>query len=406
MRTTDNRKLLENMLVLELIASQAGATCSQTLAWMGARVIKIEPPETGEPGRTVGQPTGVSADGIFFFLHNSSKQSVTLNMQHRAGKELFAQLAAKADVVINNLQPGNFERLGWSYELLQEVNPSIIYATISGFGAEGPYSEFPATEPVAAAMGGGLSTTGFPQAPPTMPWNSAGESGAGLHAALAILAAFADRMDTGRSHQVDISMQDAVMNLVRTRLWPTYHQGKPHARTGNKLATVPGGAYPCKPGGPNDYVFVFVHYNIPAMWDGCLRAMGREDLINDERYQETSERLKRREEVETLFTDWSMTHTKYEVLEALGRQGVPCGAVLDTADMMTNEHLKAREMMVDVEHPEYGPVTLVGCPVKVTDGPITFAPAPLLGADNTNVYGTLLGLEQQRLQQLREQGVI
>jgi formyl-CoA transferase len=406
MQTTAQRKLLENMTVLELTESQAGATCTQTLAWMGARVIKIEPPGTGEPGRKAGKPTGRSADSVFFYLHNTSKESVTLDLHHPEGKELFRQLVAKADVVVDNLQPGNFERAGWSYELLQEANPSVIYVTISGFGETGPYSEYPATDAVAAALGGGFGTTGFPEAPPTLPWNYAGESGAGLHAALAILAAFADRMDTGRTHHVDVSMQDSVMNLIRTRLWPTYHTGNPYPRNGNKLATVPGGTYPCKPGGPNDYVFVFVHYNIPAMWDGCLRAMGREELIGDERYRETRARLERREEVEKMFTDWSMSHSKYEVLEALGREGVPCGAVLDTADLMTNEHFKQREMMVEVEHPEYGPIQLLGCPIKVSDGPITFEPAPLLGADNAAVYGSLLGLDSQRLEALRTQGVI
>jgi formyl-CoA transferase len=404
METTVTRKLLENMLILELTESQAGATCTQTLAWLGAQVIKIEPPDAGEPGRRLGQLSSKSADGIFFLLHNTNKKSITLDLQHSTGRELFRQLVARADVVVNNLLPGNFERLGWSYELLQEANPSIIYATVSGFGSQGPYSEFPCTEAIAEAMGGGFGTTGFPGRPPTMPWSNAGESGAGLHAALAILAAFADRMDTGRSHQVEVSMQDAVVNLVRTRLFPSYDSGKPYPRTGNWLLTVPGDTYPCKPGGPNDYVYVFVLS--AAMWEGCLRAMGREDLIGDERYQDISARLERRAEVEKSFTDWTMSLTKYEVLEALGRQGVPCGAVLDTAELMANAHLKAREMMVRIEHPEYGALTLPGCPIKISDGPITFEPAPLLGADNAEVYGTLLGLDAQHLQELREQQVI
>ncbi len=412
MSITD-RKLLENMTVLELTESQAGATCTQTLAWMGANVIKIEPVNTGEPGRHQGKSLASQRatqssddDSTFFFLHNTSKKSVSLNMQHAEGKDLFAQLVAKADVVVNNLKPGNFERLGWSYELLQDVNPSVIYASISGFGTEGPYSEYPATEIVAEALGGGFGTTGFPENPPTVPWNNAGESGAGLHATMAILAAFADRMDTGRSHHVDVSLQDSVMHLIRTRLWVTYHTERPYPRNGNKLATVPGGTYPCKPGGPNDYVFVFVHYNIPAMWDGCLRAMGREDLIGDERYRETRARLERREEVEKMFTDWSMSLTKYEVFEALGREGVPCGAVLDTADLTVNEHFDMHEMMVELEHPTRGPMKVLGCPIKVTDGPITFEPAPRLGEDNQDVYGNMLGLDAGHLETLRQNGVI
>lgn len=406
METTVDRTLLENMLVIELTESQAGATCTQTLAWLGARVIKVEPPGTGEPGRKVGKPTGKSADGAFFFLHNTSKQSVTLNLDHPEGREVFRQLVAKADVVVNNLRPGNFERLGWSYELLQQVNPSIIYATISGFGSHGPYSEYPGTEAVAEAMGGGFGTTGWPHTPPTLPVAYAGEAGGGLHAALAILAAYADRIDTGRSHQVEVSMQDSVVNLIRTRFWPSYHNNKPYPRQGNHLLTVPGGTYPCKPGGPNDYVYVFVHYLKPEMWNGCLRAMGRQDLIGDERYYETSERLKHREEVEKMFVDWSMSLTKQEVMEALGRQGVPCGAILDTSELLADEHMKGRDMVVEVEHPEYGRMTMPGCPIKVSDGPVTFTAAPLLGADNAAVYGDLLGIEAQRLQELRDQGAI
>jgi formyl-CoA transferase len=406
MTTAAQRKLLENMVVLELTESQAGATCTQTLAWMGAEVIKIEPPGSGEPGRQHGPSIDNAADSVFFWLHNTSKKSVTLNLRHRQGQELFAQLVAKADVLVNNLQPGNFERLGWSYERLQQVNPGIIYATISGFGSEGPYSEFPATETIAQAMGGGVCTTGYPDRPPTMPRNNAGESGAGLHTALAILAAYADRMDTGRSHHVEVSMLDAVVNLVRTKMWPYYNTGKPFVRRGNRLATVPGGIYPCKPGGPNDYVYVYVHYNIPNMWDGCLRAMGRDDLIGDPRYADSGIRLEHRDEIDEMFTAWTMSKTKHEVLQALGSHGVPCGATLDTADMLTNEHLKAREMMVQVEHPAYGPMTLPGCPIKVNDGPITFTAAPLLGADNAAVYGQILGLTADRLQELRAQGVI
>lgn len=420
----DQSGLLGHLRVLELTDAQAGATCTQTLAWLGAQVIKIEPPHIGEPGRRVGKPTGRSADGIFFFLHNNNKKSVTLNLAHDDGQALFRQLLSQSHAVVNNLVPGRLEHLGWSYERLQEANPSIIYATISGYGAEGPYHGFPSTEAIAEAMGGGMGTTGFPDRPPTLPWGDAGETGAGLHAALAILAAYADSMVTGRAHHVDISMQDAVMNLIRTRLWPGYDSHQPYPRAGNWLPavlddsnhvrpgrragdwllTVPGSAYPCKPGGPNDYVYVFALST--AMWEGCLRAMGRHDLIGDTRYQELTTRLERGEEVEAMFSDWTRTLTKYEALEALGREGVPCGAIMDTAELLSDAHLKARDMMVQIEHPEYGTLTMPGCPIKVSGHPLTLTPAPLLGADNTNVYGSLLGLDTTRLQALREQGVI
>ncbi|ETX00855.1 CoA transferase [Candidatus Entotheonella palauensis] len=157
-------------------------------------------------------------------------------------------------------------------------------------------------------------------------------------------------------------------------------------------------------GGPNDYVYVFVLAE--SAWEGCLRAMGREDLIGDVRYQEIKPRLQHREDVEQMFAAWTQTLTKHEVFTALGRQGVPCGAVLDTAEMLKDEHLQASGMMVRIEHPEYGPMTLPGCPINVSDNPLTLTPAPLLGAHNDEVYGSLLGLDILRMQALRQQGVI
>ncbi|GIX48070.1 MAG: formyl-CoA:oxalate CoA-transferase [Candidatus Tectimicrobiota bacterium] len=405
MRAGADRKPLDPLLVLELTEGQAGATCTQVLAWLGARVIKVEPPQ-GEPGRRVGEGVDPQVGGVFFFLHNTNKQSITLNLHHPRGPALLTQLVAKADVVVDNLKPGTLERLGLPYARLREANPTLIYATLSGFGSDGPYRAFPCTEAVAEALGGGLGTTGFPHRPPTLPRSDAGESGAGLHAALAILAAVADCLDTGRGHQVEVTMQEAVVNLVRTRLWPTYITGKPYPRQGNDLLTVPGGTYPCKPGGPNDYVYVFVHPDVPAMWHGCLRAMGREDLIGDPRYEEARARMARREEVEKLFTDWSLTLDKRQVMEALGRHGVPCGAVLDSAELLDDPHLQARGFFVPLAHPHYGRLSVPGCPIRLDDTPAALTPPPRLGADNAAVYGELLGLTPAQLEQLRHEGVI
>jgi formyl-CoA transferase len=208
-------------------------------------------------------------------------------------------------------------------------------------------------------------------------WPSIGDSGTGMHCVVGILAALMQRHATGKGQQVEVSMQDAVVNLIRVSLRDHQRLGKPMERTGNQLGSgVPGTTYSCAPGGPNDYVFVFVQQQ---MWHPLLRAIGREDLAGDARYETAAARWQRRDEVNALMEAWTSTRGKHEVMKILAGAGVPCGACLDTGEVLADPHLHARDMIVDVEHPVRGRYVTVGNPIKLSDSPTTIGPSPLLG---------------------------
>ncbi|GIX46112.1 MAG: hypothetical protein KatS3mg131_0323 [Candidatus Tectimicrobiota bacterium] len=256
---------LSAMKVLDVTQFEAGPSASMMLAFLGAEVIKIEPPGQGEPGRYLRSDTP-GLDAHFFLLLNANKRSLTLNLKNDEGKAIFLELVKKADVVIENLGPGAIERLGLGYEVLREVNPGIIFATIKGFGSFGPYSEYKSFDMIAQAMAGALSVTGLPDTPPLLPGFSFGDTGTGLHAALGILAAYIQRLQTGRGQRVEVSMQDAMVNFSRVTTMSHYSTGQPAPRRGNSNPnTVPSGLYPCKPGGPNDYVYI--HPGTQKMWE-------------------------------------------------------------------------------------------------------------------------------------------
>ena len=222
-----------------------------------------------------------------------------------------------------------------------------------------------------------MSVTGFPDGPPTYSWPSIGDSGTGMHCVIGILAALMQRHATGEGQHVEVSMQDAVVNLIRVSLRDHQRLGKPMERSGNQLGSgVPGTTYRCHPGGANDYVFIFVQQQ---MWHPLLEAIGREDLIGDARYETADARWQRRDEVNTLVEAWTSTRNKHAVMKLLAEAGVPCGACLDTDEVLSDPHLHARDMIVEVQHPVRGPYLTVGNPIKLSASPTTIGPAPLLG---------------------------
>src|ERR687898_2158805 len=282
---------LSGVRIIDMTHNQAGPACTQILGFLGADVIKLEEPKGGDIAR-VNMRDQKNSDSLFFLILNANKRSLTLNLKTDAGKDLFRKVIAQSDVLVENFGPGALDRLGFGYEALAKINPRLIYATIKGFGTYGPYSGFKSFEPVAQAMGGAMSVTGFPENPPTYVWPSIGDSGTGMHMAIGILAALQQRHATGRGQQVEVSMQDAVVNLVRVSLRDHQRFGRPMERTGNQLgAGVPGTTYRCHPGGSNDYVFVFVQQQ---MWHPLLNAIGREDLAGDPRYETAAARWERR----------------------------------------------------------------------------------------------------------------
>jgi formyl-CoA transferase len=396
-------KALQGIRVLDLTQYEAGPSCTQMLAWLGAEVLKIEP-LTGEPGRTaLSDKRG--EDAWFFLLLNSGKKGVTLNLKSPRGRAMFEEMVKTADVVVENMGPGAMERLGLGYEALRRLNPRIIAASVKGFGSTGPYAEYKSFEWIAQAMAGAMSMTGWLDGPPTKAIGGLADTGAGLHTAIGILAAIIQRQATGVGQQIEVAQQEAVVNLLRIHLRDTYANGKPVPRQGNRsVNAAPSNLYRCRPGGPNDYVFL--HVATVDMWKSLTTIVGRPELGDDPRYADRRDRVQFIDEIDAMIEAWTEKRTKHEVMEILAGAGIPCGAVLDSAEVLADPHLKARGMIVELEHPRRGPYPMPANPVRLSDSPTEMVRAPLLGEHNQEVYGALLGYGPAELDALRRDGVI
>ena len=396
-------KALDGIRVLDLTQYEAGPSCTELLGWLGAEVIKIEPP-AGEPARR-GLSERADLDSHFFVLLNANKKGVTLNLKHERGRQMFADLVKTADVVVENLGPGAMERLGLGYEALAALNPRIISASIKGFSSGGPYENHKSFEWIAQAMGGVMSMTGSPDGPPTRTSAGLGDTGSGIHCAVGILAAIIQRQATGRGQRVEVAQQDVVVNLHRIHLREFYQTGQAGGRVGNRAKlTAPSNLYRCRPFGPNDYVYV--HVANQDMWRSLARIVGRPELGDDPRYADGRARVSHGDEVDALVEAWTEKHTKHEAMEKLGAAGVPCGAVLDSAEVVTNRHLIDRGMIVTIEHPQRGRMAIPGNPVRMSDSPTEVTRAPLLGEHSAEVYGKLLGFDAAAVEALKKDGVI
>ena len=396
-------KALESIRIIDLTQYEAGPSCTQVLAWLGADVIKIEPP-TGEANRLgVSDKPGVDSWGFLFF--NANKKSVTLNLKHKRGRAMLDDLLRGADVLVENFAPGAMERLGLGWATLHALNPRLIAASVKGFGSSGPYSGYKSFEFVAQAMAGVMSLTGEADGPPLKVPAGLGDTGAGLHLAIGILAAVVQRQVTGVGQQVEVAQQDAVANLIRVHIREQYMNGEPVPRHGNRqFGNAPINAYRCRPGGPNDYLFV--HGVTPDMFQALMRTIGRPDLADDSSLETRAGRFARVDEIDGLIEAWTGKHTKFEAMEILAGAGVACGAVLDSGEVLSNEHLRGRGMVVDLEHPDRGRFAMLGNPVRLSDSPTEVRRAPLLGEHTDEVLGSLLNLSSDELAQLRKDGAI
>jgi len=393
---------LAGIRVVDLTNNQAGPSCGQMLAWLGADVIKVEEPGRGDIARHTLRDRPDS-DSLFYLSFNANKRSLPLNLKAPRGKEVFGVLLERADVLLENFGPGVLDRLGFGYAAVRAFNPRLVYASIKGFGSYGPYSDYKSYEPIAQAMGGAMSVTGSPDGPPTYMWPSIGDSGTGMHCVIGILAALMQRHLTGLGQQVEVSMQDAVVNLIRVSLRDHQRLGKPMARTGNQLgAGVPGTTYRCAPGGPNDYVFIFAQQQ---MWHSLLGAIGREDLIGDARYATPDARTERREEVDAIVTEWTRKHTKEEAMELVSGVGVPAGAVFDTMELQNDPTFEARGIMQVMDHPN-GKFKMPTWPVRVDGKPARLTPSPLLGEHSAQVLDDWLGIGAGDIAALKSEGVL
>src|SRR5436853_1138399 len=394
---------LSGIRIIDMTHNQAGPACTQILGFLGADVIKLEEPKGGDIART-NMRDKTDSDSLFFLVLNANKKSLTLNLKTEEGKQLFRQVIAKSDVLVENFGPGALDRLGLGYEALAKVNPRLVYATIKGFGTYGPYSGFKSFEPIAQAMGGAMCVTGFPDNPPTYTWPAIGDSGTGMHMAIGILAALQQRHVSGRGQHVEVSMQDSVVNLVRVSLRDHQRFGHPPTRTGNQLGrNVPGTTYACAPGGPNDYVFLYAQ---PPMWPAVVQVLGQPELTEDARFKTVEARWDNRAELNAIVEAWTRQRSKHDVMNLMGDAGVPCGACQDTGEVLADPHLKAREMIVDVDYPTRGTYQTVGCPIKLSDSPVAVTRPPLLGEHTGELLGELCGVDPDDVTRLRDAGVV
>ncbi|HKV53550.1 MAG TPA: CoA transferase [Candidatus Binataceae bacterium] len=397
-------KALAGVKVLDLTQFEAGTSCTEMLAWLGADVIKVEPPKMGEQGRwMLTEKPGV--DSHYFMLLNANKRSITLNLKSERGKEMFLEMIKQVDVLSENYSLGTLEGLGLGYERLRQINPRLIYLTIKGFGTYGPYSKYKSFDMIAQAAGGAMSLTGFPGSPPLKPGPTIGDTGTGVHAACGVLAAYIQRQNTGKGQKVEVAMQEAVFNFVRVPMMDVHMTHKPTQRRGNRLGGgAVGDIFKCAPGGPNDYVYMLC--TSPEMWNALWKTIERPDVLTDPRFTDRKEREKNIEELTAIIEEWTGKRSKHEVMKILGDAGVPCGAVLDSVELLNDPHMKERGMVVTVDHPVRGKFTMPGCPVKLEDSPAEVKSAPLLGQHNGEIYGGMLGLKADDLEQLKQQGVI
>jgi len=402
------RPALAGVRVVDLTQFEAGTSCTETLAWLGADVIKVEEPTSGDQGRVASSDIP-GVDSFYFLLLNANKRSVTCNLKNPHGRELLCRLIEHADVFVENFGPGVIERLGFGYDEVRRINPRIVYAQIKGFAPEGPYGSYLAFDMIAQSVGGALSITGEPDGRPLKPGATIGDTGTGLHTAIGILAALFQRQTTGRGQRIEVAMQETVINFCRIAYASQLLWNKPAPRVGNRSVVgtnAPSEAFACKGGGPNDYCYVYTTRAGNHQWERLLRVIGREDLIDDPRFATNRDRFANNDALDEAIGPWIAARTKSEVMQILGEAGVPAGAVFDTHELLNDPFLRERGMFATIEHPVRGPVTIPGWPVHMSDSHVPVQSAPLLGQHSEEIYSELLGCSSKQLETLRAEKAI
>src|SRR5438477_1820710 len=398
---------IEGIRVIDFTHDQAGPSCTQMLAWLGADVIKIERPPDGDRARRLWATPDDPADSYFFLLLNSNKRSIVVDLKTVEGKDIARRLVREADVIAENLGPGVMERLGLGYEAVKVLNPRAVYASVKGFGSYGPYSAYKCFEPVAQATSGAMSVTGEAGGTPLVNGANIGDSGTGMHLAMAILAALVQRGRTGQGQLVEVAMQEAVLNLTRVKFTGTLATGEPLQRSGNRSPT---GGYSdlirCAGGGVNDYIYIIVPPDNPEMFNAAMEVIGRPELKEDERFKTAPARAKNGAALTEVLEGWTVSRNKHDVMMAFAGRGIVCGAVLDTAEVLQDPHLRERGTIVDLDHPTRGRFSTIISPLRLSDSPVTPRRAPLFGEHTEEVLRSLAGYTAEDVAALRRKGVV
>lgn len=413
-------KALSGYRILDFTHVQSGPTCTQLLAWFGADVIKVE--RAGEGDATRGQLRDIpDADSLYFTMLNHNKRSITLDTKNPKGKQVLETLIKECDVLVENFAPGALDRMGFTWERINELNPKMVVASIKGFGA-GPYEHCKVYENVAQCAGGSASTTGFSDGPPMVTGAQIGDSGTGLHLALGILAALLQRHETGRGQKVLAPMQDAVLNLCRVKLrdqqrlertgvmkeYPQY-PGTPFGEAVPRAGNASGGGQPgsilkCKgwETDPNAYIYFIAQ---GAVWAPICKVIGKEEWLTDPEYATPTARLPHLKDIFATVEEWTKTMTKFEAMDILNKFDIPCGPILSMKEIAEEPSLRATGTIVEVDHPVRGKYLTVGNPIKLSDSPTEVTRSPLLGEHTDEVLGQL-GYSKAQIAELRQERVI
>jgi formyl-CoA transferase len=405
---------LEGVRVIDLTAWLAGPFLSMQLAAMGAEVIKIERPGSGDPAREgvpFAGPEGLRFEGrasedisLIYLKRNRGKKGITLDLKNERGREIFRRLVAKGDVVLENFAPGTMEGFGFDYAALKRVNPKIIFCSISGYGQSGPYRDRTAFDLTIQATSGIMAVTGHPDGPPLRcgPW--IGDLVPALYGLSGILAALISREKTGQGERIDISMQDCGFSLIMDEALDILVSRKIPTRQGNRNPrAVPWGTFPTKDG--NIAICVYMNAN----WKVFLEALQREDCLQDPRFKNLGDRLKNAAEVEKMVAAWSRNLSSAEALQILREKKIPCDPVLEAGEVLTDSQLESRGMIKELKHPLSGKtgVKTAGFPIRFSEYPADYpGPAPALGQHNEEIYQGLLGFSKEEMEQLEKEGVL
>ncbi len=393
-------KTLEDLVVLDFSRVLAGPFCTMMLCDLGAKVIKVERPGSGDDSRTY--TPFVKGESAYFMSINRGKKSITLDLKHPKGKEIAVELAKRSDVLVENFKPGVMDNLGLGYEALKEINPRLVYASISGFGYTGPYSERPAYDLIIQGMGGIMSITGPDEHHPTKVGSSIADIFAGLFAAIGILSALHNRELTGRGQWVDVGMLDAMVAVLENAVSRYLATGSVPKPIGNRHPSIaPFCSVETADG------FVNIACGNDELWRRFCRIIGIENLANDPRFLTNADRVKNFSELEPLINEATRKRASAEWLKLLEEAKVPCGPINDIASVVKDPQVAAREMLVEVLHPVAGALKLPGVPIKLSSTPASIAgPAPLLGQHTEEVLSGMLGMGHGEIEKLKEEGAI
>ncbi|MGE4242118.1 formyl-CoA transferase [Ramlibacter sp.] len=413
-------KALEGVKILDFTHVQSGPTCTQLLAWFGADVIKVEKAGEGDVTRQqLRDKEGV--DSLYFTMLNHNKRSITLDTKNPKGKEVLIELIKHCDVLVENFAPGALDRMGFSWEKIQAINPRMIVASVKGFGP-GPYEDCKVYENVAQCAGGAASTTGFDDGPPTVTGAQIGDSGTGLHLALGIVTALYQRNTTGKGQRVLAAMQDAVLNLCRVKLrdqqrldekhvleeypqYPDKEFGEAVPRAGNASGGgQPGWILKCKgwQHDPNAYIYFITQ---APVWEKICKVIGEESWITDPSYATPKARLPHLKTIFSRIEEWTKTKTKFEAMDILNQYDIPCGPILSMKELAEEPSLRATGTVVEVDHPKRGKYLTVGNPIKLSDSPTEVTASPGLG-EHTDEVLTQLGYKAEQIAELKQAKVI